>query len=55
MSQNLINSVGRQASTFTTSSLLLPLAVNKWCHQLTESMIPVKEPRKTSPTPAMTF
>jgi len=29
----------RQASTFTTSSLLLPLGVNIWCHQLTESMI----------------
>ena len=39
---------GRQASTFTMSSLLLPLGVNKWCHQLTESMIPVKEPRKNS-------
>ena len=40
------HNMGRQASTFTMSSILLPLGVNKWCHQLTESTIPVKEPRK---------
>ena len=35
--------------------LLLLLGVYEWCHQLTECMIPVNEPRKTSPTPVMTF